>query len=265
LTAIQDELTYSQPSPVLSDPTFRYDFEIPALFVDIQGSENSRVNRYRVLLIDEETNKVVLSHDVSIDEGPPLMVPLVGIPENTYRVQVDVVGQNGQLLASVEGVTTYLPPPAPGFLQRVASGMSRNPLIILSIVFIVLAIIILLSIRWIWERRLSGTPVLEGGGLQMQGSNSLPLKQTMVGLNENGSPPAVSAQHQRLKPPGILLTIKANPDKNRVGQKFVVEKYPFTIGRANCDLVIAEDPLVSRKHVEIRWDESGVHFVDPLI
>jgi serine/threonine protein kinase len=53
----------------------------------------------------------------------------------------------------------------------------------------------------------------------------------------------------------------ACPDTYRVGQTVAIRKWPFTIGRAQCDLTIGE-AMISRRHASISWNGSRFAILD---
>jgi len=58
------------------------------------------------------------------------------------------------------------------------------------------------------------------------------------------------------------LTILACPDSFREGQTIPIRSSPFSIGRSQGDLLISEDPTLSRQHASISWNGSGFSIRD---
>jgi len=66
----------------------------------------------------------------------------------------------------------------------------------------------------------------------------------------------------------VQLTVAESPDSTLFAtdgsaKVWKIENFPFTIGRDGCDLNIANDQHVSRKHAQITFVE-GDHFIEDL-
>jgi hypothetical protein len=263
MATIQDALTYQLPLPALSQPLFRFDHDIPALLVDLQVEHGERVREYRVSLIHPDKNEVAMTHDAEATDGPPITVPLAPLSAGEYGVVVEAIDAEGQTLASATSETTYLPPQPPGFLEVVVQGLRAQPLIPVVIALITLAVAGWLIFRWLWEKRVSGTPLMQEGELRASKTPSLPLNRPSITSKSQRRSPTTK-QHVLATPPRLAVTVEAFPERDRVGERIDVASFPFTIGRGECDLDLSADTSVSRRHAEIRLGQRGLYIVDML-
>ncbi|MGD2145112.1 MAG: FHA domain-containing protein [Anaerolineae bacterium] len=263
LTTIEDVLTYQLPLPAMTQPLFHFDHDVPALLVDLEVESNERVREYRVSLIHPDKNEVAMMHNAQATDAPPITVPLALLSPGEYVVVVEALDAEGQTLASVAGETTYVPPRPPGLGEVVMNGLRANPVIPVTIAFIILAVVGWLVFRSLWERRISGTPLMQAGGLSASKTAGLPLNPPSVG-RESQRQPATTQQRVLAAPPRLAVTVEAFPDQGRVGERIDVVRFPFTIGRGECDLDLTTDTGVSRRHAEIRFGQRGLYIVDKL-
>lgn len=259
LASIDAQWENSRSAPTISPLVFNYIFETPELQVNFLLENGSSIDRYRMLLVDSQTNDVAVEHEITAEDAPPISIALDGVPAGEYRLSLDALSAEGGILTSVEGETSYQPPPPPGFLTRLSGGLLTNPFILLFIVFIILLVIFILFARWLWLKRSSGTPVLQAGGLQVPEFQSMALNQTILPDSKKDAPPVYDDSKP---PPAITITINKYPDNSWQGKKINVTRYPFSIGRITSDLELGADTGISRRHAEIHISQGGVSIVD---
>jgi hypothetical protein len=264
LTTVQDVLTYQLPLPAMSQPLFRFDHDVPALLVDLGVEGGERVREYRVSLIHSGKNEVAMMHHAQATDAPPITIPLAGLSAGEYAVVVEAVDAEGQTLASVAGETTYVPPRPPGFGEVVMNGLRAKPVIPVTIALVILAVVGWSVFRSLWERRISGTSLMQAGGLRASKTAGLPLNPPSVARESQRQPTTTTQQRVLAAPPRLAVTVEAFPDQGRVGERIDVVRFPFTIGRGECDLDLSTDTCVSRRHAEIRWGRQGLCIVDML-
>lgn len=262
LVTAEDEFSHIRPALAMGLPTFQFDDKKHLLLIDFPLESADDVDRFQLLLIDKGTNSEVFSQVTDPDEKPPVELPLEGVGAGNYIVQVNALSTDGQTLGSAQNETTYIPPKGPGILSRMVDGLMRNPAIPIAILLILLAIVGWLIFKSVWERGITGTPILENSGITLEKAKKLPLDKTDVYTLRDRKP--VSTHTADGLPPRLALTIRACPDRSRVGEIVQVTSYPFSMGRGECTLVISGDTQISRRHAEIRYDKSGLQIVDLL-
>jgi hypothetical protein len=263
LAAAEDVFIYQQPPPVIGQLHFRFDHETGELLLDAQLENRDRVGFYRVSLIDPRTNTLLFEHDALPNNVPPIVVPMGQLPAGEYRVEVEALGPDGQTLAAAGSETIYDPPSPPGFFENLADGLQENPLIPVAIILITLALAAWLIFRWLWEKHISGTPVLQNVGLEASNDPEMPFHQTSIVSGHRSS--AKSPDGQSLADVSRLaVTIEAFPNRHRVGERVPVTRFPFSIGRGGSNLDLSADTSVSRRHAEIRFSQRGLYIIDLL-
>jgi hypothetical protein len=190
----------------------------------------------------------------------PLVVPLADVGSGELRVLVRALDAGGGLLGSSEGETTYFAPEGPSAGDKVRTGLLANPLIPLAIGLIIIALVAFLALRFVLDKRATATPVLQSGVDLVGNIPQLPLDRTA--MLEAG--PSTIPAPKEVEVPALTLTVIASPDAEQAGRKFPVDKFPFTIGRGQCDLDLSGDSRVSRVHLEIGQDDRGIFIVDRL-
>ena len=89
-----------------------------------------------------------------------------------------------------------------------------------------------------------------------------PIKSlpTMLDLTESNKPKTLGQIMEKNRFPATL-TIQHAPAKVAARQQVPIVKFPFTLGRADCDLTIPE-PSVSRKHAKIVQYGDKFYLID---
>lgn len=264
LATAEDDFAYRQPQPILGELRFRFDEAAGLALVDFEVAEGDRVGAYRLTLVDPTTNEVVAVQIEESAEAPPMDLSLAGLSGGEYGVTVEALGEGSQILASAAGETFYEPPPAPGLLAVAMAGLRDNPWIPIAIGAIVLGVAGALVVRSWLENRVTGTPVLQHEGLRASRSEGLPLNRTLVGQTAVQLTGHTTSSTGKAAPPRLLMTLEAYPEDGRLGEQIPVARFPYTMGRGDCDLILAEDPGVSRRHAELRFGQRGLYIIDLL-
>lgn len=296
LTQAADEFVYQTGATTLGNPLFEYRSDPPMLVVRLQPLNTLPVARYTVALIDKATNQVALDYEAP-SNASDVAVPVRSLASGEYRVLVRALDSAGQELAAVEGETTYTAPAPPSLPQRLLSGLAANPIIPILMAATLLAAIAAILIYTRWERRATATPMLHGwnaaggqseysptagrqaarsraGGAapgaapgrntpaaaRSAGAVPLPLNRTVVA----GDPNITPIMPQPDPAPALVLTVTASPDKGLVGRRIQVGRFPFTMGRMDCDLNVSGDQHISRRHAELHFDGQGLVIIDRL-
>ena len=75
-----------------------------------------------------------------------------------------------------------------------------------------------------------------------------------------------SAEKHKLKPTSLLTNrgVLVILSSNYFGKSFIIDKINSTIGRhSNCDVII-KDPLVSKNHCQITFEEDNKFYIEDL-
>ena len=90
----------------------------------------------------------------------------------------------------------------------------------------------------------------------------VPIKSlpTMLDLSEAARPKTIGQILEKNRFPA-MLTIQKAPAKVATRQQVPIAQFPFTLGRANCDLTIPE-PSVSRQHAKIVQYGDKFYLID---
>lgn len=264
LAASEDDFAYSHPRPELGELRFRFDDIATTLVVDYQIASGDRVGAYRLTLVDPVSNEIVTVHTEEAGMAPPLDLPLGTLPGGEYDVTVEALGEDAQVLASASGKTAYTPPPPPGFLAVAMEGLRANPWIPIAMGGVAVGVTGALLLRAWLENRVTGTPVLQHEGVRASRSEPLPINRTVVAKTALQASHGWAAPGGTAQPPHLVLILEAYPDEGRVGEEIRVSRFPYAIGRGDCDLSLSDDPGVSRHHAELRFSQRGLYIIDLL-
>jgi hypothetical protein len=267
------------------------------------------ITRYEGWLVDESTKAQVPNSDFNIpvaDTSNTLTVPMGKTPAGSYTVNLRVIGEDDEALATTtyENIG-YVPPKGPSVVSRLATGLKQNPIILVMIILIILGVVGFLIFTGIQIKRATGTPVLESNIEVVVGQNQprpgqaarprtgpppppvrgqppvaqqrqvpssrpapsrpaqdvgLPLNQTMAFDGRSIAPERPATVESRQDLPLALIRVLNSPDRSVSGSPFMITRVPFTVGRKDCDLVIVNDPKISRKHAQITYDMATRNF-----
>ncbi len=263
LASAEDVFVYQLPLPTIGQLRFSYDHDEGVLAVETQLGHRERVDTYLVSIVDPTSNTVLEEYKAQAIEVPPIIVPLGRLPAGTYGIEVAALDSNGQTLVAAASETVYTPPDPPGFLAQVANGLREKPLIPVAIILIAVAVSAWLMVRWLLENRVSGTPLLQESGLRAARTEEGPVHQTAIASRQR-SPAQSFDGRSGADVPRLSVTIEVFPDRQRIGERIPVTRFPFSIGRGDCNLDLSADTSVSRRHAEIRFSQRGVYIIDTL-
>lgn len=265
------EFVYEPPqaNPIeFSIQSVNADYENELLTIDLDVVEEERVQTYEGFIIDESTGGRI--HDFGptpyagsrIQETLPEVIRSAEVALN-YRVTVYVTSQEElRSEASFEDFRP-VPPEPPGLMTRVVEALRGNPAILASIVVIVLAIAFWVVFRT-QRRRAKDTPIPRP-----------PVDKTMIFANAEAQ--GASADYDDWFPEDESLLTPAGPRARptmrvrlRVVQspgatptyEQVITDFPSVIGREGCDVNIAYDRRVSRRHAEISVSGDEILITD---
>jgi len=160
------------------------------------------------------------------------------IDEGDYTLVLNALDENGSSLADDDIQFNYTMPD--NEMGQAGKALVSNPL--LWIFFLVLLIVV---------------AILVGSGSHQIGKKKGAASN--VALN---SPLVAEVVEEEIQ--AVQLTVVESPDGELTAvNQWQLEKFPFTIGRDGCDLTIANDHHISRKHAQITLSD-GDYFIEDL-
>ncbi len=194
-----------------------------------------QVARYEALLISLQTNQPLAAPFIlpgaQTANGPLTAEIPIELASGAYNLLLHALAEDGQRLATTRYAFSAQTPDAP--LWRAIKALQANP--ILWLLFLPPLLLLLLLAWWL--------------GL-MVGRSRRPL-----------APPPLAQEAAKGAPP-VRLQILETADPafaNGAGVQRVT-RFPYTIGREGCDLTIAGDRHISRRHAQISY-EGGIFYL----
>jgi Mg-chelatase subunit ChlD len=180
----------------------------------------------------------------------------LGIPSGSgdpaaYTMIVTALAGDGSVLAAGRQTFTYTPQETP--LIRALRALQANPtLYLLAGVLMLVALVVGWLIGVARGRRLA----------RAMAQQELELDEAL----ESVSPEEATSSDGHPRPRGmplVKLRVVESPDPSVVnGDGREISRFPYTIGREGCDLTIAGDPHISRKHAKIIYDNGIFYILD---
>lgn len=218
--------------------TWRMEDDAAALQLNLHVEDDNSVARYEGVLINLQSNQqwgAAFDVPVQVDAASgdaTARVPLALEP-GTYTLVLNAMDAEGQRLAATRYTFNARNPDAA--LARAVKALQANALLWL-VGLILLPLLVFLAWRV---------------GVAM-GRRSRPEKEEAPPLRRRvGAPPA---QVEILETPDVAFG-------NGHGSIRVTE-FPYTIGREGCDLTIAGDRHISRRHAQISFEDGLFYIVD---
>ena len=224
--------------------SLRLEDDAATLRLQVQLQNAAGVTGLNGRLIDRATHLEVDSFPLEVDSTGTAVVPL-RIPGGNYTLVAEALDENNAPLTTAQYDFSYAQPDN----QWVQTGKAvrSNPLLI----FLLIALLVFgLASGWrggLGIGRRQGRRILIPG-LNMGSMTSQPVVNPLV----DGVPEPV------------ILTLISSPDTAvaHVGQ-WEITRFPFTIGRENADLTIANDRHISRQHARLTF-EGNDYFLEDL-
>ena len=203
------------------------------------GVQNGEmIGRVEGYLVDETTERQVAEFEGALPPNQTVRAPL-DVNAGRYTLVLRALAEDGAPLATARENFTYSAPAAP--LRSAVATLRANPLLL------VLALLLLVAgilIGW-WPAMTIGR-------------RSAARSATRVADTATSAGPEIAAA------PPVRLRVVESPDETLVqGRVWEVAQSPFTIGREGCDLTVAGDFHVSRRHAQITR-QDGHYFIEDL-
>lgn len=254
----------SQAPTLITINAVRIDQAANALVLEMLAENGAAIDHYEVSLIDEASNtQVFFDPNPSLLGPQTLGVPLESIASGKYTINVEAIDLLGSTLArdAYDGVvyTAPLPPAPPSFFARIFMALGQFWYITVAIILLILGTVGWLVFRSKQEKLVTGTPFLQGQGLQNRANGPSALHSTMMmdQLSEQALQQGAAARPQRLH-----VRVLNSADPTYVGQEIPVTRLPFTLGREGCDLNFPQDGRVSRRHATLTHDQGRLAITD---
>jgi hypothetical protein len=239
--------------------------------LDLSGVNMSRIASYEGFMVDEATGQRVPDSDF----GPQ---PLTGGRVQTalppalqqaetpgeYRLTMYLTTQEGLRTESIYEEFAPVPPEPPGLLSRIGTALIAAPILLGAIGLIIFSVIgvIYLGNRARKKRKASiPRPPVEKTRLFTPPPPVYQQPPSYGPSSSPGSPGAAGRATPFEATPEMSLTIVDVPG-HKSGERRQVTSFPFTVGRAGCDLNIDGDRRISRQHLEIRNEQNRLFIVD---
>ncbi len=264
LGEVRFEYTPPQEEVLVSSITLKpidVDPEAGQLILETQVENPEQIAAYEVQIVNRETGDLAQTLTADFGSNPLLTVPVSELTAGKYLVIVNANNANGAVISTSEQEISYTPPAAPGIFSRIISALISAWYILAAIIFIIFLVIAWLMTRSILEKRNTGTPFLQGKGIQPAAQREMPINHTMIFGQESGGDHTIVDRPQA-QPTALRLQVAKAANADIVGKTFTVQKFPFSIGRENCDLTLTGDRHVSRRHAEITKHGDFVYITD---
>ncbi len=260
----ESEIVYEPPQPPepieFSIQSVNADYENGFLTIDLDISEEGRVQTYEGFIVDDSTGAKI--HDFGpapftsrrVQEVLPDAIRTAEIP-GSYRVTVYLTTQ--EQLRSEANFDEFkpVPPEPPGLMSRISTALGNNPAILISIGVIILAIVFWIIFRNRQSKK-SEVPVIRP-----------PIDKTSIFVqSERGKVPVDDFDdwfQSEPAPVAVPQTPQVSSGQRRLSVKVmqvenqapildkIITQFPCYVGREGCDVNIPMDRRVSRRHIEI--------------
>lgn len=273
------------------------DFANNVFYIDLDIPEGAdRVTTYAGFILDGESGGKI--HDfgpanftgVRIQEPLPDAIRLAQITRN-YPITLYLTTADGQRSEASYDKFEPPPPEPPSRWQRIVTTLQKNPLFLIPIGIVIVSLIGYFYLqnnkRKQDEPEIARPPVDKS--IIISGSNRSPLfSEARVSSDELDFLREIkeekkSARLPEVKPPNSTPHLEPVPppppppvEKTAVrlrlqiiqrdappGPAKIISSFPCVIGRENCDLVIENDPRISRPHAQLLQHNNAI-FVEDL-
>lgn len=242
------------------------------LTIMLDVSEMGRVGWYDGFIVDESGQEVARFAQTTFS-GSPIEVDLpvaieTAVQQHRYTLNLYLYTHDG--LRS-EQTREFNPPlPArPGFFARIWLGLTSNPFILISIIIIVASVSAWLYLRNKNKSKKDTMPRPPVDMTTVAGKNFMtPNERSNIEQTRKRPPKKRKLTPQQNKPssstpsmPSLYMELEESPS---LQQKIPTRatKFPYTIGREECDLNIIGDRRISRQHLRISHKQDGLYITD---
>jgi VWFA-related protein len=238
-----DSIQIKDEEPSLNIRTWQIEDDEAELTFNLSTENGEQIARFEGRLISQQSNLEEVSEFSRESAAETILIPLQ-VGAGSYTIVVDALAQDVTRLATARSTFTYIPPEEP--ITRALMALQANPIVnVAAIALLIIAALIALVIGVLWGRRIgksSARQARETDVFKMAQKRERPTEARDVPL--------------------VRIRVVASPDESLVnGSGLEVTRFPFTIGREECDLTIPGDRHVSRKHAKITF-ENGVFYIE---
>lgn len=215
--------------------TWRLVDDKAAIRIAFHVENGEQAARYEGVLISLQTNQPLagpfLLPAPQAANGPQTAEIPIELTSGAYNLLLHAIAEDGQRLATTRYAFSAQTPDAP--LARAIKALQANPL--LWLLFLLPFFFLLLVTGWL--------------GMFMGRRRRPVMQQPLAKAAPQGAPP-------------VRLQILETPDSSFANGASVrrITQFPYTIGREGCDLTIAGDRHISRRHAQIHY-EGGIFYL----
>lgn len=259
------------------------DFDNGLFYIDLDVPEAERVQSYEGFIRDGESGGKIHEFGPTAFAGSPIRETLpnairLATQIKNYPVTVYLTTTDGQRSESSYNEFEPVPPEPPTMWERLGSGLRENPVLLLAIVMIVGSVVGYFYLQNRQKKReepvLARPPVdksiiihgLDRGGLLSKADVASEEQDFLRDVMRERpkvvppeppkhSVPLPSVKIDALPPPppvktAVRLRLRIIQRDRPPSAEKIITTFPCTIGREDCDLVIENDPRISRPHAQ---------------
>lgn len=226
-------------------PSLRIRDDEPTMLVNLHVTNPDLAAHYEGHFLNQENQQVGDPFHVTLSpqaghDNFTAQTPL-SLEGGHYRVFLHAMAADGSDLASADYRFRYQPPAAP--LVQTVRAWQDNPLLA------IISLLLLAAVLYI------GWRLGRWNGMRKAKSTYKEWLPADALTQPKGKPDAM---------PRVRLRVLESPDKSIVnGSGQLLTQLPFTIGRDECNLSIANDRHVSRRHATISYDQ-GIFYIEDM-
>jgi hypothetical protein len=223
--------------------TMAVDDDEAILTVRMRTDNGEQLGRFEGRLISQRGNEQVGKFIIAAPAESAVMT--LDDTGGSYIIVVDALDRKGKILAADRYAFIHTSPDGP--FVRFVNALADNPAIpILAAILLLLALLV----GWLFGnargRRVERRAARLARGIEIVPDVSLPAQRGAAGVGDI---------------PLVKLSVLESPDETLPnGEGLEIRNFPYTIGREECDLTIAGDRHISRKHAKITY-ENGIFYI----
>jgi len=275
-----DQPLLSEKGLILDSQDFRFDLGTADMTVSVSDEGSLLINvlyenppqgiSYKVWLNDEQNNTKINGSELittNLNISNQLQVSMNSIPAGKYLVVLQILDQNGRIIGEPKPINIlYTPPRGPSLGERIGEGLRRYPWLLVGIGIVIFGLLGWLVFSTVRNSRSTGTPIIDSnlkGNLSSELDNLVAIKTPGMDFDDALAP--FQSINQTIAEPisfpetKPVLRVEQSGSPSIQGIKYALERFPYSIGRQECDLTL-DDPAISRQHAVIDFDSFTQKF-----
>ncbi len=254
------------------------EYELQQLIIDLDVPDAEMVQSYQGYISDSDAGSKLVEFEPTIFTDERIVRPLPELfasitEQRDYELTLilEIFDQVNGELKEIEQVREFspLPPPRIGRIAGLMARLRANPSILYAIVGVLLAVLVLIM----WRNQQAKKKVVPVVRPPVENKTMLfsdPIFKDLQRRDDEEGFDSVSPEKATAVPSTreSQSTHKAKVKVLRMPKEQLIESrvfnmFPLVVGREQADVIVQEDPYISRKHVEIGLD-SGRFYVRDL-